>query len=312
MTRLGFVLPTLLFAGALLVAVLLVWAATWLARRLRPPAPPPDPGVSWILPPDPALPGIAADPVELGDLLVRAASVTGTAWRQQEPTHPRRDAYRLAVDPRREHLVVAVADGSAGGRAGMGGHLAATTVVNDLCRRLDQGTPLDQLVAADVYSSVAQSVVEGAQRRGIPIGAIYTTLLTMIIPAYPQPDGRRVAWLAHLGHSTAWLSLGDRWQHLGGELDSGTSVLLPFHPEQAVAALVDLPRRAVVALTTDGVARGLVGSGQRRTAEAWREPMPITSFLLDVGHLALDGAGNVFAQRLTDDRTAVVIWCGAA
>lgn len=290
------------------MAVLLIWTATWLLRRLRPPAPPPDPGISWVLPPDPALPGIAADPIELGDLLIRAASVTGTGWRVQEPAHPRRDAYRLAADARRENLIVAVADGSAGGSSGMGAHLAATTVVNDLCRRLDQGMPLDQLMAADVYGSVAQSIVEGAQKRGIPIGAIYTTLLAMIIPAHPQPDGRRVAWLAHLGHSTAWLSLGDRWQHLGGELDSATSTLLPFHPDKAVAAMVDLPRRAVVALATDGVARGLVGSGQRRTAEAWRVPPPITSFLLDIGHLA----DNVNAQRLTDDRTAVVIWCGRA
>jgi Protein phosphatase 2C len=304
----GFVVPTLLFAGALLLAVLLGWAATWLARRLRKPPPPEDPGISWALPPDPALPGIAADPVQLGDLVVRAASVTGTGWRYQEPTHPRRDAYRLAVDPRREHLVVAVADGSAGGRAGLGGHLAATTLVNDLCRRLDQGTPLHELVAADVYSSVAQSLVEGAQKRGIPIGSIYTTLIGMIVPARPLPDGRRVAWLASLGHSTAWLSLGDRWQHLGGELDSQSTPLLPFHPDKAVAALVDLPRRAVVALTTDGMARGLIGSGQRRTAEAWRLPPPIASFLADVGHLT----ENVNAQRLTDDRTAVVIWCGAA
>jgi hypothetical protein len=304
----GFVTPTLLFAGALLVAVLLIWTAAWLLRRLRPPAPPEDPGISWVLPPDPALPGIVADPIELGDLLVRAASVTGTGWRRQEPAHPRRDAYRLAVDRRREHLVVAVADGSAGGRAGLGAHLAATTLVNDLCRRLDQGTPLGELVAADVYSSVAQALVEGAQRRGIPIGSIYTTLIGMIVPAYPQPDGRRVAWLASLGHSTAWLRLGDRWQHLGGELDSQSTALLPFHPDKAVAALVDLPRRAVVALTTDGMARGLVGSGQRRTAEAWRLPPPMTSFLADVGHLT----DTLDAQRLTDDRTAVVMWCGSA
>lgn len=308
MTQVGFVAPTLLAAGALLVAVLVIWTATWLLRRLRPPAPPPDAGVSWVLPPDPALPGIAADPIHLGDLVVRAASVTGTGWRHHEPAHPRRDAYRLAVDPRREHLVVAIADGSAGGRSGMGGHLAATTLVNELCRRLDQGAALDELVAADVYGSVAQSLVEGAQKRGIPIGAIYTTLLAMIVPAKPRRDGRRVAWLAHLGHSTAWLSLGDRWQHLGGDLDSATSALLPFHPDKAEAALVDLPRHAVVALTTDGVARGLVGSGQRRTAEAWRVPVSMESFLIDVGHLAQ----SVDAQRLTDDRTAVVIWCGAA
>jgi hypothetical protein len=281
----GFVVPTLLFAGALLVAVLLVWTATWLVRRLRPPAPPADPGPSWILPPDPALPGIAADPIELGDLVVRAASVTGTGWRNQEPAHPRRDAYRLAVDPRREHLIIAVADGSAGGRAGVGAHLAATTLVNDLHRRLDQGTPLEELVAAEVYGSVAQSMVEGAQKRGIPIGAIYSTLLGMIVPARPERDGRRVAWL-----------------------DSQSQACLPFHPDKAVAALVGLPRRAVVALATDGVSRGLIGSGQRRTAEGWRVPPPLTSFLLDVG--LLDDNPN--AQRLTDDRTAVVIWCGPA
>ncbi len=308
MNRLGFVAPTLVFAGALLVVVLLVWTATSIMRRLRPPAPTPDAGVSWVLPPDPALPGIAADPIELGDLLVRAASVTGSGYRVREPTHPRRDAYRLAADPRREHLIVAVADGSAGGRAGMGGHLAATALVAELWRRLDQGIPLEELVAAEVYGSIAQSLVEGAQKRGIPIGAIYTTLLAMIIPVRPNRDGRRVAWLAHLGPSSAWLSLGDRWQHLGGELDSGSTALLPFHPDKATAALVDLPKQAIVALATDGVARGIVGSGQRRTAEMWRRPPPITSFLFDVGQLG----ANPNAQRLTDDRTAVVIWCGAA
>jgi hypothetical protein len=64
----------------------------------------------------------------------------------------------------------------------------------------------------------------------------------------------------------------------------------------------------VVALATDGLARSLVGSGQRRTTEAWRVPPSITAFLLDVGALE-DGTT---ALRFTDDRTAVVIWCGPA
>lgn len=311
----GFVMPTVQFAGVALVAVLLLWAATFAVSRMRRPKrrdeQRPEPVARWSLPHEPALPGVAVDSAQVGDLAVRAASVVGPDNRSQTPGRPRQDAYRLAQDSHGEFLIVAVADGALpGGRPGLGANLATSTVVNDLRRQLDQGTALERLTAADVFGRVAQSMVDGAHVRRIPMGSLYTTLVAMVIPATANRDGERTAWLAYLGHSSAWVNLGSRWQNLTADVTADTSASLPFQPEQAAAALVDLPARSVVAITTDGLASGFskLPGGHRRFAQRWRHPRSIGSFLLDVDFPA-DGPGP---SSLTDDRTAVVVWCGAA
>jgi hypothetical protein len=132
----------------------------------------------------------------------------------------------------------------------------------------------------------------------------------MVIPSRPNRDGDRTAWLAYLGHSSAWVNLGSRWQNLTADVTADTSATLPFQHELAAAALVDLPARSIVAITTDGLAAALskLPQGQSRFAQRWRHPRSIRSFLLDVDFPA-DTTGT---GALTDDRTAVVVWCGAA
>lgn len=313
----GFVTPTVQFAAALLVAVLLLWAATFALRlfRSRSPRKPalraPMPGPPWLLPEEPALPGVAADAAKLGDVIVRGTSIVGPRHRHQRPGRPRQDAYRLAQDSAGDHLVVAVADGATpAGLAGLGANLATTTMVNELRRRLDQGVALEELTAVDTFSAISQAMVDGAQLRGIPMSALYTTLIVMIVPSRPGPTGARVAWLAHIGNSSAWLNLGTKWQHLAGDNSADNSALLPFQPEHATAALVDLPRGATIALLTDGLATAFtrVASGQRHFAQRWRTPPSMDSFLRDVD--LLDAGFD--ARNLSDDRTAVVMWCGAA
>jgi hypothetical protein len=240
-----------------------------------------------------------------------AASIVGPSNRSHQPGMPRQDAYRLAQDSQAEHLIIAVADGALpGGRPGLGANLATTIIVNDLRGQLDQGVSFDRLTAADVFGRVAQSLVDGAHLRGIPLGSLYTTLVAMVVPARPDRDGERTAWLAYLGHSSAWVNLGSRWQNLTADVTADTSATLPFQPELAAAALVDLPAKSVVAITTDGLAAALtkLPHGQRRFAQRWRHPRSIGSFLLDVDFPS-DAPGS---GALTDDRTAVVVWCGAA
>ncbi|GIH10099.1 hypothetical protein Rhe02_81660 [Rhizocola hellebori] len=310
----GFVLPTVRFAGLALVVVLLIWAATFIVGRSRRSKRRParaEPMPRWALPHEPALPAIAADLAQIGDLAVRAASIVGPANRSHQPGMPRQDAYRLAQDSASEHLIIAVADGALpGGRPGLGANLATTTVVNDLRRQLDLGIGLERLTAADVFGRVAQSMVDGAQLRGISMGSLYTTLVAMVIPTAPTRGGERTAWLAYLGHSSAWVNLGSRWQNLTADVTADTSATLPFQPELAAAALVDLPPKSVVAITTDGLAAAFskLPQGQSRFAHRWRHPRSIGSFLLDVDFPA-DTAGT---GALTDDRTAVIVWCGAA
>ncbi len=315
----GFVLPTVQFAGVALVAVLLLWAATFAVGRMRRPkrrrGKREEPLPRWSLPHEPALPGIAVDTAQVGDLAVRAASIVGPSNRSHEPGRPRQDAYRLAQDSLSEHLIVAVADGALpAGRPGLGANLATTCVVNDLRRQLDQGTPLERLTAADVFGRVAQAMVDGAHVRGIPMGSLYTTLVAMVIPARASRAGERTAWLAYIGHSSAWVNLGSRWQNLTADVTADTSAALPFQPEQAAAALIDLPAQSVVAITTDGLASAFtkLPEGQRRFAQRWRQPRSIGSFLLDVDFPASFDADAPGASPLTDDRTAVVVWCGAA
>ncbi len=333
----GFVLPTVRFAGIALVVVLLLWAATFIvgrARRSKRRKVREEPVARWALPHEPALPAIAADVAQIGDLAVRAASVVGPRNRSHLPGMPRQDAYRLAQDSAAEHLIIAVADGALpGGRPGLGANLATTTIVNDLRRQLDLGISLERLTAAEVFGRVAQSMVEGAQLRGIPMGSLYTTLVAMVIPTHPARDGDRTAWLAYLGHSSAWVNLGSRWQNLTADITADTAAKLPFQPELAAAAMVDLPVKSVVAITTDGLASAFtkLPHGQRRFAQRWRSPRSIGSFLLEVDFpaaldvsrggspkgergraatsLAADAPG---AGALADDRTAVVVWCGAA
>ena len=83
------------------------------------------------------------------------------------------------------------------------------------------------------------------------------------------------------------------------------SAVLPFNPDRAEETVLDLYPRDRVAVVTDGVSDTLSSfSGAIEFfAREWSNPAPHPAAFLH--SLCYDGPGQ------TDDRTAVVVWCGA-
>jgi hypothetical protein len=77
---------------------------------------------------------------------------------------------------------------------------------------------------------------------------------------------------------------------------------LPHYPKQVRVVRRTLPRGATVTVVTDGIGDAFtdIPGGGRWFAERWRSPMPLESYLLDVGY---------HASGQLDDRTAVTVWC---
>jgi hypothetical protein len=266
----------------------------------------------WLLPVDPAHPGLTADEACLGDLEVRAASIVGPGHRCEDPAGPRQDVYRLGRDRAGEHLIVAVADGvSTSARSDLGATVAASAAVVEVRRRLDSGCTVAQLQAAAVFDAVARQMLGAARDRGVPAQAVACALLVAVVPARPQARGGRGVWFGHLADVSAWSSAGSAgWRRLTGEektgLDRNTvDAVLPLHPQRAVDVRRDVAGAATLAILSDGVSDAFaeVEGARFWFAQRWAEPPPLASFVLDV---------NFEARGQLDDRTAVVVWCGGA
>jgi hypothetical protein len=86
-------------------------------------------------------------------------------------------------------------------------------------------------------------------------------------------------------------------------LDRNTVMPLPYAVDDAVTEVVVVPPGHVVAVMTDGLGDVLsdVAGAQELYGARWARPPHPASFASD---LCVDARGQ------TDDRTAVVVWCG--
>jgi len=264
----------------------------------------------WVLTVDPSpAPGVAADQASLGDLAVRAASVVGPGHRCEEPASPRQDAYRLGRDASGHHLIAAVADGmSDSRRAELGAQVAVARAVALVRSHLDGGGRPEELSAPQVFAEVARAVAGAAADRSLDPADVRTTLTVLVVPAYPDRDGCRVAWAGRVADTHVWLR-EDGWTRVTGEakptLDGNVlRDFLPHVPGAATGTAFVVPPDAVLGVLSDGVGDLFDDEAAARWfATRWAAPPPLASFILDV---------DFEAKGHLDDRTAVVVWCGAA
>lgn len=264
----------------------------------------------WVLPVKPAVSGIIADQASLGDLDVRAVSIVGAGHRCEELATPRQDSYQLGRDRAGRYLIIAVADGmSDSPRSDLGARVAARCAVDTLRAHLDGGADPTTEAMTEAFNASAGAMVAVAKNEGLPDMDVRCALIVAIIPAAPDAasSGRR-AWFASLADVSAWLRHDNGWHRLAGDQKNGgldSNVLhnfLPYHPERAKAVSCDLEPGATVAVVTDGVGDAFteVPNAAQWFAQRWETPVPLESFLLDVGF---------HARGQLDDRTSVTVWC---
>jgi hypothetical protein len=266
----------------------------------------------WLLPDEPAAPpGVAADQAQVGNLIVRAASVVGAGHRCEKPAKPRQDAYRVAQDAAGAYLVVAVADGmSDSARAELGASVAVGTAVAILRRRLDQGAGPADMRAVELFREIAQNIIGAAHDRGLDVADVRTTLAVAVLPTSTGVDGAAEAWCGQIADTHLWMRENTGWRCLTGESKEsfdGNALrkFLPHHPDGARDQHFVVFDGQVTAMLTDGVADAFaeVPGADTWLAERWKEPTPLASFMLDV---------DFEAKSMQDDRTAVVVWSGFA
>jgi hypothetical protein len=264
----------------------------------------------WRLPTRPGPPGAVVDGGRVGGLDVRAASIVGPAHRCDEPAAVRQDAYALAQDGHRTHLVIAVADGlSSGTHSDVGARIAVSTASRELVAALDRGGD-PSFDARRLFSVVAGEIVGTGRDRGLAERDLCCLLVVAVVPIRPDPDGGRRVWTAQIGDLSVW-TLGRQWQQETGPHKSGldrntVTAVLPFHPDAVVTAELVVPAGHRLAVVTDGVGDLLcdVASAKGFLAARWGAGPPHpAAFLAD---LSVDAPGQ------DDDRTAVVVWCPAA
>jgi hypothetical protein len=264
----------------------------------------------WVLPVEPAVSGIAADQASLGDLDVRAVSIVGPGHRCEEPAMPRQDSYRLGRDRAGRYLIIAVADGmSDSRRSDLGATVASRCAVNTLRAHLDGGEGPTADAMKEAFRIAAGAMVAAANNEGLSEMDVRCALIIAVIPAAPNtPSSGRRAWFATLADVSAWLRHSDGWYQLAGDqknngLDRNTlRNFLPYHPDRVVTVSCNLEPGATVAVVTDGIGDAFteVPRAAQWFAQRWETPVPLESFLLDVGFQA---------RGQLDDRTSVTVWC---
>jgi hypothetical protein len=160
-----------------------------------------------------------------------------------------------------------------------------------------------------LYNTVAGEMLGTGRSRGLPDEDICSILIVAVIPTAPRTDGGRTIWTSWIGDVSMWIHhQGDLRRVTGAEkagLDRNTlSAVLPFNPDQVEQDFLELQPSDRVAIVTDGLSDSLTGiSGVTEFfARQWATPAPHPAAFLH--SLCYDGPGQ------TDDRTAVVIWCG--
>jgi serine/threonine protein phosphatase PrpC len=267
---------------------------------------------SWHLPVGAAPSGLAADGIRLGDLEVRAASMVGAGHRCQEPAMPRQDAYALGRTKDGQYLVIAVADGVGNSKhADLAARIAVNAATREFVSMVESGGP----AAVDselIYTKVAGEIVGTGRNRGIPDAEVATILITAVIPTATRADGTRRMLASWIGDVSLWIGRDEELHRETGQDKTGLDrnalhAVLPFNPAQVEKRVIDLRPHDRVALMTDGVSDSLDSApgALEHFARQWAAgPPPHPAAFLH--SLCYDGPGQ------TDDRTAVVVWCGAA
>lgn len=264
----------------------------------------------WHLPVGAAPTGLAADAARLGDLEVRAASMVGAGHRCQEPAGPRQDAYALGRTPDGQFLVIAVADGVSGSpRSDLGARVAVSAATRELVKMLTSGG-MPAINIELLYKVIAGEMLGTGRDRGLPDGDICSILIVTVIPAVPRRDGTRPVWTSWIGDVSLWIQEDELLHRVTGRektgLDRNTlSAVLPFNPDRAEQLMFNVFPSTRVAVMTDGLSdslSGISGAAEFFTRQ-WSSPAPHPAAFLH--SLCYDGPGQ------TDDRTAVVVWCGS-
>lgn len=265
---------------------------------------------AWHLTVEPTTSGIAADQARLGGLHVRAASIVGPSHRCEEPAVARQDSYRLGRDDAGRHLIVAVTDGmSDSRRSDIGAMVAARCAVDVVRYELNRCGLADESMLHTAFQSSANAMVTAARESGLSQDEVRSAMIVAILPTRPENErGERRAWFGSIADVSAWLRGEQTWHQLAGDQkDSGMDRnqvrhFLPHYPNHVNIVRHLLPPGAAVTIVTDGVGDAFtdIPGGDRWFAERWRSPIPLESFLLDVGY---------HASGQLDDRTAVTVWC---
>ncbi|MGD0699408.1 MAG: protein phosphatase 2C domain-containing protein [Trebonia sp.] len=267
--------------------------------------------VPWHLPSGTATPsGLAADGIRLGDLEVRAASMVGAQHRCEEPALPRQDAYALGRTTDGQYLVIAVADGVGNSKhADLAARVAVSAATRELARTVETGG-IPAIDAGLLYTKIAGEMVGTGRDRGIRDADVCAILITAVIPTGALANGTRPMWASWIGDVSLWIGRGGQLHRQTGERKTGLdpnalAAVLPFNPDQVDERVVELGPYDRVALMTDGVSDSLdlVPGTLEYFARQWSGPPPHPAAFLH--SLCYDGPGQ------TDDRTAVVVWCGA-
>lgn len=262
----------------------------------------------WHLPVGSAPSGLAADAARLGDLEVRAASIVGAGHRCEEPD-PRQDAYALGRTPDGRFLIIAVADGvSQSSRSDLGARVAVTAATRELGKMLASGG-MQAIDAELLYNKIVGEMLGTGRNRGVRDDDICSILIVAVIPTVPRPDGTRPIWTSWIGDVSLWIHRAGVLRRATGMEKTGLDrnaldAVLPFNPDRAQLATFELNPSNRVAVVTDGLSdslSSLSGAIEFFTRE-WEHSAPHPAAFLH--SLCYDGPGQ------TDDRTAVVVWCG--
>ena len=244
-----------------------------------------------------------SDEYKAGNWILQARSSRGAS--HVHSGEPRQDSYALGRSKDGRFVIAAVADGlGSAERSNFGSYVATRVAVSVLSGQLSQGADV-----AEVLRSLPQLIavqMDELARGLIKVDAksVATTLVVTVVPAdQPAP-----IWLARVGDSDGLvLTRAGRWASGfgGGEgsaIETGTTDVLPHHPDRVEVRTIDGAKAQALLLATDGVARVIEGSPDvvgAAFAERLAEPVDTIDFqrLIDFKR-----------KGAHDDRTVVALW----
>ena len=253
--------------------------------------------------PNPFTPGSEADHFTAGDWVLHARSSRGSS--HVHGGEPRQDSYAATLSQDGKYVITAVADGlGSAKRSNFGSYWATRIATALLARDLKDGVDV-AVVLGELTPRVASAMEKLASDLiNSKAEDIAATLVVSVVPK----DGPTPIWLARVGDSDAMvLTSSGQWASgFGaaddGALETGTTNVLPHHPDRVEVRTIDGSKARALLVATDGVARvienspDVVGSA---FAERLSEPVDAIEFQRVVD----------FRRRgAHDDRTVVALW----
>jgi serine/threonine protein phosphatase PrpC len=283
----------------------------------KPPAYPAEPSAAVDARADVAgavVPDTVVDGFNVGNLVVRAASIAGDSHRCDG--EPRQDAVAVvAFGPRERGLVLAVvADGVGSQRhSHVGADTACKATVAALAARAGdveaaiRGDLRDRLYfeVVHVIDEVAMAITSEAGRISQPSRELATTLRVVLVPTDPKVRAR----LAFSVGDGATLSLaGTAWKPVGPGFGDGTGVhdtataVLPLHPQELAVEIWAADPGETIVLGTDGFSEPLRDEefAELLAADWGQEEVP--------GMMRFLWQAQSRLRSYDDDRTVICIW----